>query len=204
MTDNESEARLTGGSASYRTNDLRDVIRQLFSNERLIVSIALILLATFSVFDYFEDRAAGANSEALFRDVSDAFLPLLLLIYIWRFKPLSQLRRAKRLETDLLSKSADLQIWQDKAAQYIKGLSESIDEQMNLWELTRAEKEVALLLLKGFSLRELADMRGTSERTVRQQATRVYEKAGLRGRAELSAFFLEDLMLPTEEPEKKQ
>jgi len=111
------------------------------------------------------------------------------------------LRRANRLETDLFNKSADLQHWQNKAAHYLKGLSESIDEQLNCWELTRAEKEVALLLLKGFSFREMADMRGTSERTVRQQATRIYEKAELRGRAELSAFFLEDLMLPVEEPE---
>jgi len=81
---------------------------------------------------------------------------------------------------------------------HIEGLSKSIDQQLDSWQLTRAEKEVALLLLKGFGLRELAQLRGTSERTVRQQATRIYEKAGLRGRAELSAFFLEDLMLPAQ------
>jgi hypothetical protein len=31
---------------------------------------------------------------------------------------------------------------------------------------------------------------------VRQQAIAVYRKSGLAGRAELSAFFLEDLLLP--------
>ena len=35
-----------------------------------------------------------------------------------------------------------------------------------------------------------------SERTVRQHAVSVYRKSGLAGRAELSAFFLEDLLLP--------
>jgi len=35
-----------------------------------------------------------------------------------------------------------------------------------------------------------------SERTVRQHAVAVYRKSGLAGRAELSAFFLEDLLLP--------
>lgn len=39
-------------------------------------------------------------------------------------------------------------------------------------------------------------MRRTSERTVRQQALSVYRKAKLAGRAELSAFFLEDLLAP--------
>jgi hypothetical protein len=32
--------------------------------------------------------------------------------------------------------------------------------------------------------------------TVRQHAVAVYRKSGLAGRAELSAFFLEDLLLP--------
>jgi DNA-binding NarL/FixJ family response regulator len=55
---------------------------------------------------------------------------------------------------------------------------------------------VGLLLLKGLSLKEAAEARQTSERTVRQQALAVYRKAGLAGRAELAAFFLEDLLLP--------
>ena len=40
-------------------------------------------------------------------------------------------------------------------------------------------------------------MRGAGERTVRQQALAVYAKAGLAGRAELAAFFLEDLLVPS-------
>ena len=42
---------------------------------------------------------------------------------------------------------------------------------------------------------------GKSDRTVRQQAVEVYRKSGLSGRAELSAFFLEDLLLPLSPPE---
>ena len=46
----------------------------------------------------------------------------------------------------------------------------------------------------------MAETRQTSERTVRQQALAVYRKAGLAGRAELAAFFLEDILLPREAP----
>jgi len=53
-----------------------------------------------------------------------------------------------------------------------------------------------MLLLKGLGHREVAQVRGTSERTARQQALSIYRKAGLSGRAELSAFFLEDLLPP--------
>ena len=198
MTENGPNPRLVGVSAIDSTNDLRSRALRIFRNERMIVSIVLSLLIIFSVIDFFEDRAQGASGATLFNDVTDMFLPMALLIYIWRFKPFFQRQRTKGLETDLARKNADLHHWKTIAANYIEGLSKSIDEQLGHWQLTQAEKEVALLLLKGFTLRELAELRGTSERTVRQQATRVYEKAGLRGRAELSAFFLEDLMLPTQ------
>ena len=64
------------------------------------------------------------------------------------------------------------------------------------WSLTPAEKEVALLLLKGLSHKEIAQARSITEATARQQARAVYRKAGLSGRNELAAFFLEDLLLP--------
>jgi hypothetical protein len=53
-----------------------------------------------------------------------------------------------------------------------------------------------LLLLKGFSHKEIARLRHTSTTTIRQQAASIYQKANLSGRAALSAFFLEDLLLP--------
>jgi hypothetical protein len=55
---------------------------------------------------------------------------------------------------------------------------------------------VAMLLLKGLGHKEAASVLDRSERTVRQHAVSVYRKSGLAGRAELSAFFLEDLLLP--------
>jgi DNA-binding NarL/FixJ family response regulator len=41
---------------------------------------------------------------------------------------------------------------------------------------------------------EIAEVRGVGETTVRQQARALYRKAGLGGRADLAAFFLEDLL----------
>ncbi|MCZ7679332.1 MAG: hypothetical protein M5U28_11460 [Sandaracinaceae bacterium] len=55
---------------------------------------------------------------------------------------------------------------------------------------------MCLLLLKGLSLKEIAAARDTGERTAREQARAVYRKSGLSGRAELAAFFLEDLLAP--------
>lgn len=70
-----------------------------------------------------------------------------------------------------------------------------LEEQFEQWKLTKSEKEVALLLIKGLSLDEIAGVRETKERTVRQQASSLYKKAGLSGRHELVGYFFEDLLL---------
>ena len=75
-------------------------------------------------------------------------------------------------------------------------LGRAIDAQFAVWQLTPAEREVALLVLKGHGHKQIAGLTSRSERTVRQHAGVIYDKSGLRGRAELSAYFLQDLMLP--------
>lgn len=90
------------------------------------------------------------------------------------------------------------QRWRAESRALLNGLGEAIDAQFARWNLTEAEREVALLLLKGLSLKEVATVRATSERTIRVQARSLYSKAGLTGRAALSAFFLEDLLAPIE------
>src|SRR5262245_37255390 len=90
------------------------------------------------------------------------------------------------------------QRWRTESRELLAGLGEAIDAQFSQWNLTEAEREVALLLLKGLSLKETAAIRATTERTIRAQARSIYSKAGLTGRAALSAFFLEDLLAPIE------
>jgi len=90
------------------------------------------------------------------------------------------------------------QRWRSEARLLIDGLGKAMDEQFTRWNLTQAERDVALLLMKGLSVKEVATVRATNERTVRSQARTLYSKAGLSGRAALSAFFLEDLLAPAD------
>ena len=88
-------------------------------------------------------------------------------------------------------------LWRSRARRYVAGLGEEIDRQLQVWGLTPAEREAAVFLLKGLSLKEIGRVTHKSERTARQHAIAVYRKAGLSGRAELSAYFLEDLLAPS-------
>ncbi|MCL4755453.1 MAG: LuxR family transcriptional regulator [Myxococcales bacterium] len=103
---------------------------------------------------------------------------------------------AAQLEARLADQRAEAERWRNEARDLIEGLGAAIDRQFERWGLSPAEREIGLLLLKGLSHQEVADLRGVSERTVRQQARSLYKKAGLSGRADLAAYFLEDLLVP--------
>lgn len=103
-----------------------------------------------------------------------------------------------QLIRDLDSARLQGQRWRSESRALLNGLGAAIDAQFGRWNLTDAEREVALLLLKGLSTKEIAAVRAGSERTVREHAHSIYTKAGLTGRAALSAFFLEDLLAPIE------
>ena len=86
--------------------------------------------------------------------------------------------------------------WRQESHQLLEGLSVKIEQQFAEWKLTQAEMEVGFLLLKGFSLKEIADIRNTKLKTVQQQSQSIYQKTGLNNRSALAAFFLEDLLPP--------
>ena len=71
-----------------------------------------------------------------------------------------------------------------------------MQEQFDAWQLTGSEQDVVIMLLKGLSFREIANLRETREKTVRQQASSVYRKAGVTSRNELAAWFFEDMLDP--------
>lgn len=91
--------------------------------------------------------------------------------------------------------------WRERAARVLTGLGQEIARQFESWDLTPAERETALMLLKGYSHKRIARDTDRSDRTVRQHAVSVYRKSGLGGRAALAAFFLGDVSLPPEQDE---
>lgn len=104
--------------------------------------------------------------------------------------------QARTLSSTLDHTRQEAERWRREASALVAGLGVAIEEQFERWALSAAEKEIALLLLKGLEHKEIAQLRNVSETTVRQQARCVYRKGGLSGRHDLAAFFLEDLLAP--------
>lgn len=119
------------------------------------------------------------------------------------WQTIAERRVAQRLNRELAAARDEARRWNEDATRWsqeaqtlLQGLGAAIDRQFDRWGLSPAEREIALLQLKGLRHRDIAQLRRTSERTVRQQALAVYRKSGLNGRSDLAAFFLEDLLLP--------
>jgi DNA-binding CsgD family transcriptional regulator len=155
----------------------------------------LLLIAAVLCVDYL--RAPATRDVRLHAAIELALMAVAVVaatIFWSRF--LAIRRRERRLLGDLDEARAEADKWKRDAGDLLRGLGAAIDAQFDRWQLSAAEREVALLLLKGLAHKEIADLRHTTEKTVRQQGLAVYRKAGLSGRAELAAFFLEDLLLP--------
>jgi DNA-binding CsgD family transcriptional regulator len=152
-------------------------------------------IAVCIVTDLVADIRAGEPIAHMAGMIVGTMLASACLLLMWRLLRASR-AQARALEVELDASRTDLMEWRSKAAGMLQGLGALIHGQFEAWGLSPAESEVGMLLLKGLSLKEIADARQTTERTARQQALALYHKAGLAGRAELSAFFLEDLLLP--------
>lgn len=88
--------------------------------------------------------------------------------------------------------------------EYLQGLGRIIEQEFKQWGLTEAEKKTALYILNGLSHKDIAERCHRSEGTVRQHAVSVYRKSGLASRAEFSAHFLQQLLLPASEQSNRE
>jgi DNA-binding CsgD family transcriptional regulator len=160
---------------------------------RLALSALLLAVAAGGGADLALDRDAGLYHAAFETGLLALSLGAIAWLWIGWARTRRSLARSRAVSE---SQRAERDAWRARAETLLRGLGAEIDAQLARWELTPAEREVALLLLKGFGHKEIAALQDRSERTVRQHAVAVYRKSGLAGRAELAAFFLEDLLLP--------
>jgi len=155
-------------------------------------ALIAVLMGVDTVIDY---RQSGSFAAQTFEMLVFAAALAGIAVHAWQLA--SARSRSEALGRELTETRADAQRFSREAQEALKGLGAAIDGQFDKWGLSPAERDVALLQLKGLRHKEIAELRHTSERTVRQQALAIYRKAGLSGRTDLAAFFLEDLLLPS-------
>ncbi|MGJ8686302.1 MAG: helix-turn-helix transcriptional regulator [Spongiibacteraceae bacterium] len=157
-----------------------------------VLPLILLFVVLASAADILTDIRSGVGILHVIEEgvvLAAAALGLLFLILGLR----RQQREIQQLQSDLqASRSIPLQAPPLAAARH--ELGKVIVQQFEQWHLSQSEREIGQLLLKGCSLKEIALLRGTGEKTVRQQASSIYQKAEVSGRHTFSAWFIEDLL----------
>ena len=146
----------------------------------LYPTIVLVAATLFFAFDIITDLVAKDESWLHLFVESIVFLAISTVLF-------RELRRLRQLKAELSEERI-------RTARLSGELLAVMRDQFAQWGLSPSESEIALLLIKGLSMKEIAEARQVKEKTIRQQATSVYAKSGYAGRHELAAHFIEDLM----------
>ncbi len=152
--------------------------------------LILIVAALFFMQDLYVDLLVEGKGVSHVLLEGSIFLAVLLALGI-------EVKRVVNLSTTV-------SINQEEMVRLKRHLQDAITEEFNKWELTATEKEIALLLIKGLSMQEIAEIRNVKEKSVRQQATGIYSKANVSNRYELTSYFIEDLLAPISTTQPRQ
>lgn len=158
-----------------------------------LITIILLIIMFLNFFDVLADISLGVPSWHI---LSESFVVLASAIAAFFLIKDMRNRTAsiKRLKQALTISNDQFKNISDEMLNARHKYSTVIREQFLQWSLTLSEQEVAMLLLKGLSFKEISVVRSTKEKTVRQQASTIYSKANIDGRHELAAWFLEDFI----------
>ncbi len=169
-------------------------LEQISYRRAVLAAFVLFVLGTSALEIFLEisdGQAFGSMAYDLIRFlISAGVLALLAAEYIFQQQELRSLREQLERGRGRLSQ---LDNHSEELGNQYRAV---MQEQFVAWQLTPSEQDVVIMMLKGLSFREIAELRETREKTVRQQATSVYRKAGVTSRNELAAWFLEDMLEP--------
>lgn len=169
---------------------------------RLMLLIGLIAVIIFGLaaMEWLREPVFPPWGEVVL-DVAETLVQVVAMAAVaWSVHGLIELRADQEALSNNIARSvAQGDAWRAQRRAEIAALGQAIEDQFRQWRLTGAEIDVAGLMLKGMSLKEIAIARDTSEATIRQQAQAIYRKSGLSGRAELAAYFLESLFATAED-----
>lgn len=136
------------------------------------------LCALYFIYDVLRD-AREADSLHLLPEIA-ATVGLVIGIAVEVSVLMSMLRRQQRMEKGLGVAAG--------------ALAELMEDYFTTWSLTPSEQDIATFTIKGYSIAEIAKLRGSAEGTIKTHLNAIYRKAGVPGRAQLVSLMVEDLL----------
>ena len=157
----------------------------------VVIFGAYFLLAVDDIIDDVNDNVPKIHIFANVAFLIAAVFALIFFIYFSYKEIKAEIDRRNELTHTVIERSQELAV---QVATLKNGVTRTINNHFIGWKFSESEKEIGFLLLKGLSFKEIGNIRSTSEKTVRDQATNIYKKSSTKNRAEFVAYFLEDFL----------
>lgn len=153
----------------------------------------LLLAATLLSLDVVTDVRQGAVAPHVALEGAAVVVTLGAILLAWWVLRRS-LARSRALAMALRRSRSDHARSRADAARLLQTFGELLDARFAEMDLSPGERDVALLMLRGFSLPEIADHLPAPRPKVRRQAEAVYRKASGTGHVDLAALFLDSML----------
>lgn len=135
----------------------------------------------FDLRDHFFDEVSFATDEVIHLAFEAGAVLALFFGMVSLFKYTAFLKNQNiRAQTQLSALKVDF--------------DEYVRNQFAKWELTVAEKDVALLPLRGLNTSDVAELRSVSVGTIKVQAHNIFGKSGVSSRVEFMALFMDEFI----------
>lgn len=153
-----------------------------------------LVICILTLIDITLDFRAGVGIRQLLIELIILFISLVGLNYYFdRIQNIAKKNHeeALKLKEEKQRSQFEIEMLKKEVGTFKNQFKYELDQQFKTWSLTPAESEVAVFLLKGFSLKEIAESRKSNEKTIRAQCSSIYKKSNLKGRSQLSSYFLD-------------
>lgn len=149
-------------------------------------------LVSLTIYDIIKDISEGIPFDHWLHELVIAGVSIIFILYKIYIAFIRD-HKIQKMEDQISQQNLEISYYKEKVKSFKHEFNEIINNQFKIWGFTKSETDIALLIIKGLSMKEIAELRGSSEATVRQQSISIYKKSKTENRIQLSAYFLEDL-----------
>jgi len=134
--------------------------------QEVTVILVLAVVGMANLYDLAIDLSYGSSAWHMLGEM--VVIAMSLSVIVWLILHLrAQNRTLEQIKQDITEEKKRKTKAGGEGQEARDKLGEIIRRQFQRWQLTSGEREVALLLLKGLSFKEIAGVRETHEKTVR-------------------------------------
>ena len=164
--------------------------KPMFQEEKALKFTSLFLLGSvlFFVFDIVSDLY-----ERLIARNAPSFLDLVHLTF--EVASASALTLAIRVLLRQVRLMQERNIAQTESLRLPRGeMDHFVRNKFTHWGLSPAERDIAMYMLKGLSISEIATARATAEGTIKAQSSSIFRKTGVNSCTELMSLFMDEFL----------